>query len=60
LVGGSGYAQRSKAVYFKRTFRCSWIPEIPGEYPATLDKECAGFAEARDTVFYAKPFPAVV
>jgi hypothetical protein len=23
-----------------RRFRCSWLPEISGEYPAALDKEC--------------------
>jgi hypothetical protein len=34
-------AERSTAVYVK--------PEIPGEYSATLDKKCAGFAPADRT-----------
>lgn len=37
---------RSKAVYVQRRFRCSWLLEVPGEYPAALDKKCAGFAQA--------------
>ena len=49
-------AQRSTAVYVKRRFRCSWLPEIPGEYSATLDKKCAGFAQA-DRAGDCRKFP---
>jgi hypothetical protein len=35
-------AERSKTVYIKRRFRCSWLPEVPGEYPASLDKNARG------------------
>jgi len=39
-------AESSKTVFIERRFRCSWLPEVPGEYPASLDKKCAGFKEA--------------
>jgi hypothetical protein len=41
-----GDAQRSKTIHFKRWLRCSWLPEVPGEYPASLDKKCTWFAQA--------------
>jgi hypothetical protein len=39
-------AQKSKAVYVKRWFGGSRLPEVSGEHPASLDKKCAGFAQA--------------
>ena len=48
--------KRSEAVYVKRRFRCSWLLEVPGEYSATLDKKCAGFAQA-DRAGDCRKFP---
>jgi lactoylglutathione lyase len=44
--GRLGYAEGSKAIYVQRRFSGSRLPEVPGKYPASLDKKCAAFAQA--------------